>query len=248
MPLSECCRKFFISLFAILAVCSIHPSSFIRCVSSLAYRCTPRKRACVVWASREKKLIYSCHSSLLFYVRTIEHTLFSTTYYANVNLYVCCVSVFCLSHVDVRRPRCEWWMRWRVLQRNGRHSLMNFLLSFAIANVLPLHCVLGLYGNDDLHNGLLEVLTSGRKVDNIISMVRNQTHKLENTLSNNIQPQLAELRDIFDGPASNQTALSQLILSLTNVQENVTAATNAAGDIRRPLMQVTMTSFLAVNI
>lgn len=78
-------------------------------------------------------------------------------------------------------------------------------------------------------------------------MVRNQTHKLEYTLSNNIQPQLAELRDIFDGPASNQTALSQLILSLTNVQENVTAATNAAGDIRRPLMQVTMTSFLAVN-
>lgn len=106
----------------------------------------------------------------------------------------------------------------------------------------------GLYGNDDLHNGLLEVLTAGRKVDNIISMVRNQTHKLESTLSNNIQPQLAELRDIFDGPASNQTALSQLILSLTNVQENVTAATNAAGDIRRPLMQVTMTSFLAVNI
>lgn len=107
---------------------------------------------------------------------------------------------------------------------------------------------LGLYGNDDLHNGLLEVLTAGRKVDNIISMVRNQTHKLENTLSNNIQPQLAELRDIFDGPASNQTALSQLILSLTNVQENVTAATSAAADIRKPLMQVTMTSFLAVNI
>lgn len=105
----------------------------------------------------------------------------------------------------------------------------------------------GLYGNDDLHNGLLEVLTAGRKVDNIISMVRNQTHKLENTLSNNIQPQLAELRDIFDGPASNQTALSQLILALTNVQENVTAATNAASDIRRPLLEVTMTSILAVR-
>lgn len=33
---------------------------------------------------------------------------------------------------------------------------------------------LGLYGNDDLHNGLLEVLTAGRKVDNLVSAVRNQ--------------------------------------------------------------------------
>lgn len=135
----------------------------------------------------------------------------------------------CFSEIDATR----WWI-----------SCCPLLYSKCFASSL----FLGLYGNDDLHNGLLEVLTAGRKVDNIISMVRNQTHKLENTLSNNIQPQLAELRDIFDGPASNQTALSQLILSLTNVQENVTAATSAAADIRKPLMQVTMTSFLAVNI
>lgn len=122
--------------------------------------------------------------------------------------------------------------------------LPQFILVFFF---VPFFCRTGLYGNDDLHNGLLEVLTAGRKVDNIISMVRNQTHKLESTLNNNIQPQLAELRDIFDGPASNQTALSQLIVALTNVQENVTAATNAASDIRRPLVQVTMTQFLAVN-
>lgn len=105
----------------------------------------------------------------------------------------------------------------------------------------------GLYGNDDLHNGLLEVLTAGRKVDNIISSVRNQTQILESTLANKIKPQLVELADIFDQPASNQTALSQLILSLSNVQGNVTNAKNAAADIRRPLMQVTITSFLSVS-
>lgn len=33
---------------------------------------------------------------------------------------------------------------------------------------------LGLYGNDDLHNGLLDVLTAGRKVDTLISQVKNQ--------------------------------------------------------------------------
>lgn len=105
----------------------------------------------------------------------------------------------------------------------------------------------GLYGNDDLHNGLLEVLQAGRKVDNIISSVRNQTQILENTLANKIRPQLVELADIFDQPASNQTALSQLILSLNIVQGNVTTAKNAAADIRRPLMQVTITSFLSVS-
>lgn len=105
----------------------------------------------------------------------------------------------------------------------------------------------GLYGNDDLHNGLLEVLTAGRKVDNIISSVRNQTQILESTLANKIRPQLVELADIFDQPASNQTALSQLILSLNIVQGNVSTAKNAAADIRRPLMQVTITSFLSVS-
>lgn len=105
-----------------------------------------------------------------------------------------------------------------------------------------------MYGNDDLHNGLLEVLNAGRKVDNIIISVRNQTNILENTLSQRIRPQLVELADIFDQPASNQTALSLLIISLNSVQGNVTVATNAAGDIRRPLMGITMSSFIEVSI
>lgn len=106
---------------------------------------------------------------------------------------------------------------------------------------------LGLYGNDDLHNGLLEVWTSGRKVDYIISSVRNQTQSLESTLANRIRPQLVELADIFDQPASNQSALSTLILSLQMVQGNVSVAKNAAADIRKPLMQVTISSFLWVS-
>lgn len=106
---------------------------------------------------------------------------------------------------------------------------------------------LGLYGNDDLHNGLLEVLTAGRKVDNLVTTIRNQTHILENTLTNRIRPQLVELADIFDQPVSNQTALSKLFVSLNIVQGNVTLATNAASDIRRPLMGISMTHFLTVS-
>lgn len=93
----------------------------------------------------------------------------------------------------------------------------------------------------------MEVLTAGRKVDNIISSVRNQTQILESTLATKIRPQLVQLADIFDQPASNQTALSQLIVSLNIVQGNATIAKNAAADIRRPLMQVTITSFLSVR-
>lgn len=106
---------------------------------------------------------------------------------------------------------------------------------------------LGLYGNDDLHNGLLEVLTAGRKVDNLVSSVRNQTNALEHTLTQKIRPQLSELTDIFDEPVSNQTALKMLIGSLEMVQKNITIATNAAGDIRRPLMGISLNHILNVS-
>lgn len=77
--------------------------------------------------------------------------------------------------------------------------------------------------------------------------IRNQTHSLENTLKNRIRPQLVELADIFDQPVTNQTALSILFVSLNIVQGNVTLATNAAGDIRRPLMGISMTHYLSVS-
>ncbi|GAB0087264.1 Protein tweety [Sergentomyia squamirostris] len=125
------------------------------------------------------------------------------------------------------------------------HSIKSLKITLSIVTVLCCAAIgLGLYGNDDLHNGLLEVLTAGRKVDNLVSSVRNQTHILEHTLAMKIRPQLVELADIFDQPASNQTALSQLILALNVVQGNVTIAINAAGDIRRPLMGILMSGFL----
>jgi hypothetical protein len=115
------------------------------------------------------------------------------------------------------------------------------------SNFLPFFPFAGLYGNDDLHNGLLEVLTAGRKVDNLVSSVRNQTNALEHTLTQKIRPQLTELADIFDEPVSNQTALSMLINSLDMVQKNITIATNAAGDIRRPLMGISLNHILNVS-
>jgi protein tweety len=106
----------------------------------------------------------------------------------------------------------------------------------------------GLYGNDDLHNGLLEVLTAGRKVDNLVSSVRNQTNALEHTLTQKIRPQLVELSDVFDEAVYNQTASSMLHEALGAVQKNITIATNAAGDIRRPLMGISLNHVLNVSV
>uniref|UniRef100_A0A1I8PIP5 Protein tweety homolog n=1 Tax=Stomoxys calcitrans TaxID=35570 RepID=A0A1I8PIP5_STOCA len=126
------------------------------------------------------------------------------------------------------------------------HSITSLKVALSIVTVMCCAAIgLGLYGNDDLHNGLLEVLTAGRKVDTLVTTVRNQTLILENTLKNRIRPQLVELADIFDQPVSNSTALSILFVSLNIVQGNVTLATNAASDIRRPLTSVTMTKFLS---
>lgn len=128
------------------------------------------------------------------------------------------------------------------------HSITSLKVTLSVITLLCCAAIgLGLYGNDDLHNGLLEVLQAGRNVDNIVSGVREQTTALENTLTQKIRPQLVELADIFDQPASNQTALSQLLVALNLVQSNVTMAMNMAGDIRRPLMGVTLTRFLAVS-
>lgn len=92
------------------------------------------------------------------------------------------------------------------------------------------------------------MLQAGRKVDTAVSSVRNQTFILENTLTMKIQQQLIELEDIFDGKTNNQTALLQLQAALAYTKGNVTNAKNAANDIRRPLVGLTITDFLSVEI
>uniref|UniRef100_A0A182PUB1 Protein tweety homolog n=1 Tax=Anopheles epiroticus TaxID=199890 RepID=A0A182PUB1_9DIPT len=125
------------------------------------------------------------------------------------------------------------------------HSITSLKVTLSIVTVLCCAAIgLGLYGNDDLHNGLLEVLQAGRKVDGVVSSVRNQTYIIENTLTMKIQQQLTELEDIFDQKTNNQTALAQLQQALLTAKGNITIAKNAANDIRRPLVGLTITDFL----
>lgn len=57
------------------------------------------------------------------------------------------------------------------------HSITSLKVTLSVVTVLCCAAIgLGLYGNDDLHNGLLDVLGAGRKVDQIISSVKNQVN------------------------------------------------------------------------
>ncbi|XP_026472309.1 protein tweety-like [Ctenocephalides felis] len=106
---------------------------------------------------------------------------------------------------------------------------------------------LGLYGNDDLHNALLQVLSSGRQVDALVTSVWNQTSQLESTLTSRVRPQLLELEDIFDGPVRDISAGAALQAALRIVQGNTSVAAGAAGDMRRPLGGISLAATLNVG-
>lgn len=91
------------------------------------------------------------------------------------------------------------------------------------------------------------MLAAGQNIQNIILSVRNHTKSVENTVTNQIQPRLIELANIVDVPTSNQTVVSQLIVSLQLVLGNVSYVANAAADIHEPFTQIEMTTLLRVN-
>lgn len=126
----------------------------------------------------------------------------------------------------------------RCCDRKTRTSRSISALKVTLAIVSVLCCAaigLGLYGNDDLHNGLSQLLTEGRQVDQLVSKIRNQTNEIEKKLIKNEESQLTTIRDAFDHYATNQTAVAQVLKWLEIAVKNNSAARHAATDIRSPL-------------
>ena len=116
-------------------------------------------------------------------------------------------------------------------------SISALKVSLAIVSVLCCAAIgLGLYGNDDLHNGVVRLLEEGRQVDVLVSKIRNQTEAIERQLRVQASSQLVQLRDIFDEPVSNMTLYKQASVYLERTISNNTMAANAAADIRQPLI------------
>lgn len=86
---------------------------------------------------------------------------------------------------------------------------------------------LGLYGNDDLHNGVLQIFGSGRKIEQLILNVRNQTEMVKQNLKSKVV--LSELEAKLETPPQlyNQTALYLLQDTVKMVKDNTTLAINA---------------------
>ncbi|XP_021704383.1 protein tweety-2 isoform X2 [Aedes aegypti] len=86
---------------------------------------------------------------------------------------------------------------------------------------------LGLYGNDDLHNGVLQIFGSGRKIEELILSVRNQTEMVKYNLKTKVV--LSELEAKFEKPPQmyNQTAQYLLQDTVKMVKDNTTMAINA---------------------
>ncbi|RZC38144.1 tweety, partial [Asbolus verrucosus] len=116
-------------------------------------------------------------------------------------------------------------------------SISALKVSLAIVSVLCCAAVgLGLYGNDDLHNGVMQLLQQGKQVDLLVSKIRNQTEAIERQLRLQAKDQLQTLEDIFDEPVADMTLYKEAKDYLERTKGNNTMAADAAADIRRPLI------------
>ncbi|XP_066592211.1 protein tweety isoform X2 [Prorops nasuta] len=117
-----------------------------------------------------------------------------------------------------------------------RRSIALLKCSLAILALLCCGAVaVGLYGNDDVHNGLVQLIAAASNVDGIITAVKNQTDIIEGTLKKKVQPQLASLDNDFDVPVNNMTMLDILRLALNSMKQNTSIAVNRSFEIRKPL-------------
>ncbi|CAH0564426.1 unnamed protein product [Brassicogethes aeneus] len=116
-------------------------------------------------------------------------------------------------------------------------SISALKVTLAIFSVLCCAAVgLGLYGNDDLHNGAMQLMQQGKQVDQLVGKIRNHTEAIERTLRIQAGSQLTNLRNIFEEPVKNISLYKQADVYLLNLMGNNSMAANAASDIRSPLM------------
>nr|CAD7457232.1 unnamed protein product [Timema tahoe] len=126
-----------------------------------------------------------------------------------------------------------------------KRSIVALKWTLAIFTLLCCAAVgVGLYGNDDVHNGLEQLIIAAKSIDDYITSIRNQTGTIESTLQQKIQPLLTELGDIFDNPVANQTARGMLLTALASVTGNTSTALTCVQDISRPIQGVSIKEYV----
>ncbi|XP_050297847.1 protein tweety [Anthonomus grandis grandis] len=116
-------------------------------------------------------------------------------------------------------------------------SISALKVTLAIMSVLCCAAVgLGLYGNDDLHNGIDQTLNQARQIDGLVRKIRNQTEAIERQLRDRAEADFRSIRAIFDeSTVKNITIMNVAEGHLKRLKDNNTNAVNAAIEIRNPL-------------
>lgn len=128
-----------------------------------------------------------------------------------------------------------------------KHSIVVLKWTLAIFTLLCCAAIgVGLYGNDDVHNGLVQFVLATQSMDDIITAVKNQTGTIETTLTQKVDPLLTELGDVFGDPVANQTARKMVFAALNNVTGNTKIALLSVQDISGRLKGVSLRDIVSV--
>lgn len=118
-------------------------------------------------------------------------------------------------------------------------SISALKISLMILSILCCGAIgVGLFGNDDLHNAMLQTLQAGKQLATLVSTVKNQSEALESAMGARARVPLTRLADALDAPAANQTALGTLLRALAALRANASAAAGAARALHAPLRPV----------
>ncbi|XP_074036022.1 tweety isoform X2 [Leptinotarsa decemlineata] len=133
----------------------------------------------------------------------------------------------------------------RCCDRKPRPSRSISALKVTLAVVSVLCCAavgIGLYGNDDLHNGVVQTLNEGKQVALLVSKIRNQTEDIERQLRIQAERQIRDIYNIIQMPVNNQTLFNQVEGYFKKLVDNRNLTANYAKDIRQPLVGLNLTS------
>ncbi|XP_075973905.1 protein tweety-like isoform X2 [Anticarsia gemmatalis] len=124
-------------------------------------------------------------------------------------------------------------------------SITALKITLMILSVLCCGAIgVGLFGNDDLHNAMLQSIQAGNQLAALVNTVKNQSSILEEAMGSRARAPLARLADALDAPVANQTALGTLLRALSALRNNASAAASAADNLRQPLAKLNLDAFM----
>ncbi|KAF4521188.1 hypothetical protein B566_EDAN010650 [Ephemera danica] len=138
----------------------------------------------------------------------------------------------------------------RCCDRNPRRKRSITPLKWVLGFFAILCCgavAVGLYGNDDVHNGLVQVLASAANMEELLNAVKNETLQAERTLQRQVQPLLMTLQSRVSAMTSGNATIRGLVLAtVAGMQGNATVALRSTKNVSGPLSGLSLETLLFV--